>query len=308
MSEDSNRNATASWSGFSHQGQVGLLIALRELQKKGVDKQNTYVLFEKHEDVAVYIKNHPIEYLSTHQVKAYYSDGSDKKSKYSSVLNGSFEVGNERFLHTAVEITDWNSTTTSNTNNVNRFEYADNIFHCGTTEIEIYIKTELTKLIGDNSGKIETALKKLTYSLDFKIRQEHQKKTKELFDVKFTLVEIENLVFDESEFAAKEIYDCRKLFHRLYLEAKNKSTLNDLQLIEVEKLIDEIYHTFSDDDFLLFIRRLSLNRDPINQNTTQSTFNEDGLKQVFFKLLTLLRIAYGRTFNTCFVVLQPARV
>jgi hypothetical protein len=57
MSEDSNRNATASWSGFSHQGQVGLLIALRDLQKDGVDKDNNYVLFEKHEDVAVYLDN-----------------------------------------------------------------------------------------------------------------------------------------------------------------------------------------------------------------------------------------------------------
>jgi len=54
MSEDSNRNATASWSRFSHQGQVGLLIALRELQKNGVDKDRTFVQFEKHEDVANY--------------------------------------------------------------------------------------------------------------------------------------------------------------------------------------------------------------------------------------------------------------
>lgn len=28
----SNRNPTPSWSGYSHQGQVGLLIALRECE------------------------------------------------------------------------------------------------------------------------------------------------------------------------------------------------------------------------------------------------------------------------------------
>lgn len=286
MSEDSNRNATASWSGFSHQGQVGLLIALRELQKEGVDKDNNYVLYEKHEDVAVYFDNSGVpEFLSVHQVKAYYSDGSDKKSKYNSVLNHDFEAGNERFLHTVLEINDWDTSTTSNNNNVSRYEYSNGTFHCGTTQIEIFIKEELKKLIGNNDGKIENVLKKLTYQLDLKIRSEHQKKTKNLFDVKFSLSEIENFVNDESEFILKEIYDCRKLFHDLYIDAKKKSILTDSQLIIVDKLIDEIYHTFSDEEFLLFIRRLSLNRNSSHQNTTQSIFNEDGLKQVFFKLL-----------------------
>ena len=96
MSEDTNRNATASWSGFSHQGQVGILIALRELQKDGIDKDNTYVQFEKHEDVAIFIAKKPQpEFVSVHQVKAYYSDGSEKKNKYKSVLNDDFEDGND---------------------------------------------------------------------------------------------------------------------------------------------------------------------------------------------------------------------
>lgn len=286
MSEDSNRNATASWSGFSHQGQVGILIALRELQKVGVQKEKTFVQFEKHEDVAIYVvKNSTKEYISVHQVKAYYSDGSDKKSKYSSVLNGDFESGDELYLHTVREITDWKSSTITNNNSVRRYEYSDGIFHSGTTEIENFIKEELKKLIGDNLGKIENAIKKITYELDTKVRLEHQKIKKELFNVEFSLTQIEAIINDENEFKAKEIYDCRKMFYNLYIESLKVSSLNDAEIEKIQTLVDEIYHSFLDDEFFLFIQRLSLSRNPEHLKSTQSVFNEDGLKQVFFKVL-----------------------
>lgn len=293
MSDVNNRNATASWSGFSHQGQVGILIALRELQKEDVDQNNTFIQFEKCEDVAIYTEvDEDIEYLSVHQVKAYYSDRSNFKSKYSPVLNGVFQLGNENYLHTVVEIDDWDTSLMENKNNINRYKYSNDNFHCGTTEIESHIKNELAKIIGENDGKIECAVKRLTYQLDLKIRGEHQKKKKELFDVKFSLSEIKQFVLDESEFNSKEIFDCRKLFYDLYIEALKKSSLTEAELKNIEKLIDEIYHTFSDDEFFMFTQRLSLSRSPNHLNLTQSTFNEDGLKQVFFKLLMNISNVY----------------
>lgn len=289
MNQNSNRNATASWSGFSHQGQVGILIALRELQKEGLDKEKTFVQFEEREDIAVYIQsdeeNVDNRYLSVHQVKAYYSNGSHRKSTYSPVLNNTFAEGEYKFLHTTTEITDWDTSTTQNNNEIERYEYDENIFHCNTTEIEDFIKIELEALIGENRGKIESAIKRLTYQLDLKIRNKHKKKHKHLFDIKFSLLEIKEIVFDDSEFVFKEIFDCRKLFYDIYIESLEFSTLENSELKIIENLIVEIYHTLSDEEFFYFTQRLSLSRNPNHINLTQSTFNEDGLRQVFFKLL-----------------------
>jgi hypothetical protein len=65
-----NRNATASWSGFSHQGQVGILVALREMKKIPKEEYDSHFLeYETQEDVA--ISNQPLVgdkgYLSVHQ-------------------------------------------------------------------------------------------------------------------------------------------------------------------------------------------------------------------------------------------------
>jgi hypothetical protein len=65
------RNATASWSGYLHQGQVGILVALREVNRllsKGNSINDWSVIFENAEDFD--IKNDE-EVFSRHQVKAY---------------------------------------------------------------------------------------------------------------------------------------------------------------------------------------------------------------------------------------------
>ena len=66
-----NRNATASWSGYSHQGQVGLLVALRKMREAGIDLSSHFVQFETREDVAIYqlIPGAPPSYKTIHQVR-----------------------------------------------------------------------------------------------------------------------------------------------------------------------------------------------------------------------------------------------
>ena len=71
----------------------------------------------------------------------------------------------------------------------------------------------------------------------------------------------------------------------MYIDALKKSSLSETELVLINNIIDDIYHEFSDDEFFRFIQRLSLNRKPDHQNTSQSIFNEDGFKQVFFKIL-----------------------
>lgn len=61
----SNRNATATWSGFAHQGQVGLLVALRKMQEIDPAEYSQYYLeYENKEDVAIYKQAETLKYLS----------------------------------------------------------------------------------------------------------------------------------------------------------------------------------------------------------------------------------------------------
>lgn len=72
----SNRNATASWSGYLHQGKVGIFLALkqlRELVENDCDFKEWVVEFESAEDIDIKQGN---KVISRHQVKAY------KNAKY----------------------------------------------------------------------------------------------------------------------------------------------------------------------------------------------------------------------------------
>ena len=137
----SNRNATASWSGYSHQGQVGILVALREMNRLiNAGLQNEFAIhyleYESHEDIAIYrdVNGNTPVYSSVHQVKAYYSNGhlintykdvftgnpiyqKDAQGKFikdangHKMLTGSYELGQwcpgNNYLHSAVEIGNW---------------------------------------------------------------------------------------------------------------------------------------------------------------------------------------------------------
>lgn len=80
------RNATRSWSGYVHQGRVGILVALRTLKKlvcEGVKELSNYALiYENAEDFDIQNDN---KVLSRHQVKCY-KDGTTISS-YKKVLN-----------------------------------------------------------------------------------------------------------------------------------------------------------------------------------------------------------------------------
>ncbi|MGL2995170.1 ABC-three component system protein [Flavobacterium sp. TSSA_36] len=212
----SSRNATASWSGYSHQGQVGLLVALREMRRliqSGLQNEFDfhYVEYENNEDVAIskQLPNVAKELLSVHQVKAYYSQGhllNTYKSVFAGVpiyqigLNGKFEkdvhgkkieTGNyepgqwctgNNFLHTVQSIGNWPAhdftSVGGNPKSILRYEYNTNIFNCGTEEISNYLAQELNShdFHNGNQGLASMALNRLSFKLDEKIRCEHATK------------------------------------------------------------------------------------------------------------------------------------
>jgi hypothetical protein len=282
-----DRNATASWSGYSHQGQVGLLIALRTMQEPEINLNTHFVQFETHEDVAIYedIPGSSSVYKTVHQVKAYYSDGSTNKSTYTKVLNEDFEDGNVKFLHTAVEIRDWDTSATTNNNNIVRYEYTTTQNYCGTTEIETFVKAELNNILNENDTVITEAYYRLTFELDHRIRQEHQKKHKHLFDIKFCLSEVDDLIRSKETFLKKEIFDCRKLFYSTYAEILKNEDLEQGRIEFLEENIIKHINALNDDDYLMFLQRLNLHETPERLKQTQVYYNVPGLEQVFFQMI-----------------------
>lgn len=80
----SNRNATASWSGYLHQGQVGILLGLRKINKlieESMDLNDWVIEYESAEDIDV---KHGVKVVSRHQVKAY--KGAKYPNDYKDVL------------------------------------------------------------------------------------------------------------------------------------------------------------------------------------------------------------------------------
>lgn len=282
-----NRNATASWSGYSHQGQIGLLVALRKIQEIGIDLATHFVQFETYEDVAIYeeLIGGPRKYLTVHQVKAYYSTANWRKSTYRGVLNDPFDQGNEKFLHTTIEISDWDTSDTTNNNGVLRYDYTPTQNYCGTTDIETFIKTELKTILNAAQPVIDEAYYRLSFELDHRIRLEHQKASKNLFDIKFSLQEINQLIRSEETFTKKEVYDCRKLFYDTYIEIIKNGDIQQERIDFIQENIIKQINALDDINFQLFLQRMNLNRSPDQLKQTQIYYNHDGLKQVFFKLI-----------------------
>lgn len=159
------RNATASWSGYLHQGQAGILVALREINKllaKSEPLNDWCIIFENAEDFDI---QNSVGVYSRHQVKAYkgaqypnsvkdvlgtqvYRDGKleSKGFQFRRLDNGvltDIEVDEDsRYLHVIDEIKGYglseddfnekypNATWVSNIHNIKLYEYSTGVFHC----------------------------------------------------------------------------------------------------------------------------------------------------------------------------------
>lgn len=281
----SNRNATATWSGFAYQGQVGLLVALRKMQEiNQVEYSQYYLEYEKKEDVAIYKLEGTPNYKSVHQVKAYYSGG-DVKSKYKTAL-AEFDSCGEDYLHTVMEVKDWDTSATENPKDVKRYCYTDAQFHCGTHKIEGFLIEELKKLSDGNEAKAKLFLQRLTYELDQKICQEHRTKRKVDYDVKFSFTEIMSLI-ENGELKRSEslIYEYRKAFYEIFAERIKNTNASDPHIQRItEEVVEKIYN-LKDDLFIRFLKFLDLCENPDRLKQVAFLFQKDGFRSVFFNVL-----------------------
>lgn len=312
----SDRNATASWSGFSHQGLVGLYIALKELQTVNTcDYEKYFIDYEKKEDFAIYClkEDGNKNYKSIHQVKAY-SSGGHLLSKYKEVftgkakkdedgnLTGKFIQGDwisssDNYLHAITAINDWNDAkfielSITNNFNIALYDYPEGKKYCDTVYIETLLKDELKKILYVENivspARVELAYSKIVNKLDSKIRYEHKtKQSKSEYDIKFSFSELRALIDDEEVLdeisKEKATFENRKYFYNSFNEYINDVDLeiSESQAEIISGLIEKIYQ-LPDGKFQTFLYQLNLDFNSDHSAQSLRMTNRDGLEQVFF--------------------------
>jgi hypothetical protein len=293
-----SQNATASWSGYSHQGKVGLLIALRKINSlhcTGLD--DYYVEYETQEDVKLVQVVNSIE---VHQVKAYVN-GSTKGS-YASALLAFVACGGSNYLHTICEITNWDSLTPAqNPHAVQRYEYTQALNYCPLLDIEGYILAEIQAILqqanhaeAGNTGWHRNAYLECQGSLDDRIRQEHATKAQVDYEIRLTLPEIMQLITNPptrrrmvTGAIRSEIYQ-QFIDFILRLSGPPPLTLPPAHATFIKEIIERIC-TLNDGDLELFLNQIlphsTYGKSIATSTLTGAFFTSDGFETPFLRTL-----------------------
>ncbi|MFA9413043.1 MULTISPECIES: ABC-three component system protein [unclassified Streptococcus] len=190
-------NATSSWSGYNHQGQVGIFLALKELREllqKGEDYNGYSIEFEKKDGEDVDIVQNKIV-ISRHQVKA--KTSGKVPSSYRDVLVNFNNQGvdeNSMYLHTICRIDGFEEykdkqkgkTPQIQFRNVKLYQYPDGNQYCELTnvsesKIDNFCKIEIKSILmecshslKDDDDHISETLFELKDLLCAKIREAHE--------------------------------------------------------------------------------------------------------------------------------------
>jgi hypothetical protein len=261
-----SRNATASWSGYSHQGKVALLIALRKINTLHANggNLNDYILeCENHEDAS--IKYHA-NILEAHQVKA--KNGSTTIGAYTDALL-LFTDGNQKFLHTTCEVTNWNTLTAAqNPNGVVRYSYQNGVLHCPLISITGYIDQEIAILLrNENHPQTENvpfrdiAMWDFLSRLDDRIRYEHAFKDQANYDISFSLEDVKQIILAPVAPAAARLVAIRQRLYQtfeLFISDLDEGNIPITPQHEeaVTNALKKIYN-LNDEKFQQFLRNIN---------------------------------------------------
>lgn len=295
-------NATSSWSGYNHQGQVGIFLALKELSEliqNDEDFGGYSVQFEKEdgEDIDI-VKG--IEVISRHQVKA-------KKNKknlndYKDVLTGFKKDGvdeNSRYLHTICDVVGFDLSEEEfkelpykpkfipNVNNVKLYEYPNGNKYCelsntSESKIDSFCKDEIKNLLrelshklGDDQEHIKETLFELKELLCTKIRVAHESGGGANPIISFT--EIYEVVTSTQKREKQAICRAKRLFEIYW----NENTDDNVNL----DLLNEILN-LSQEQFECFIIDLHPQKNIKSLKEEQlidSLLDEDIFEEIFYK-------------------------
>lgn len=218
----SSRNATASWSGYAHQGKIGLLVALKKIiNLNGENLANYQVEQETREDVC--LKCGPTV-LEVHQVKAYMS--TNAINSYKKALR-EFEPGpTGNYLHTILELDGWETLTPEeNPHDVQRYPYLRDRNFCSLDKIEEIIIGEISVALSimgheqrNNEAWCRNGYHEYLALLDSRIREEHQYGTKKSYCVSIRLDEILQIIDAPPARSKAIICGIRDAIYNIYID------------------------------------------------------------------------------------------
>lgn len=301
-------NATSSWSGYNHQGQVGIFLALKELNEllqKGDSYSGYSIEFEKEdgEDVDI-VQNNTV--ISRHQVKAKIT--SKNLNDYKDVLT-EFNVNGvdkgSRYLHTICKVDGFGlymykslfdflfqnkvgrkPEFVRNTCHVKLYQYPDGNNYCGLSnvsesKIDSFCKWEIKSILiqrshslKDDDNHINETLFVLKDLLCKKIREAHEAGGNANPVISF--LEIYEIVTSTEKREKQAISRAKKLF-ALYW---NENFDNDVD----ETFIHEILN-LADNDF----KQLLMDLHPDNKisqlqdsNNLDNLIDRDSIKYILY--------------------------
>lgn len=299
------RNATSSWSGYIRQGKVGLLVALltiTDLEASGNDLDDWALEFERAEDFDI-ICGDRVD--SRHQVKAK-RDGTNK-SAYAEALR-EFEINrgcpdNNRFLHTIVEVGDWESSETINPHSVVLYTYPDGKKYCPLVNIENKTSDDLVtqcvdiiKIIRPDESDLfyVQVYEHLVHLLLDQVRICHTQRPigHPKLNLRTLRSEIVECVLDD---IYEELEDSRLKLSVVNTWLKHKEDLISLGQDTgvnwdiTDDAIDELF-SLNADTFMTFMKNIH----PADEMfSTERNLNKVGLTEVFIKTLVSLNQEYN---------------
>lgn len=302
-----SRNATASWSGYSHQGKIGLLVALGKLNSlHGTNAMlaDFTIGYETQEDVSLLHQGTPIE---IHQVKAY--NDSTTIGSYTSALLVFEDCQGGNFLHSICEITNWaNLTIAQNPKNVTRYLYTNGLNYCPLADINDVIDSAIFLLLSNlnhpqsnnENWRLETFYNFLGV-LDDKIRIEHETKAQVDYDIRFTLKEVYDIIVDRTAHRNGNLNSIKQKMYAAYLEfILDLDNQNIIITQDQESLISECIKSIyglPDNEFEQFLRDINPHTtEGIKFETCVSTdeyFSKENFQAVFIECI--------RQVNNCLI-------
>ncbi|MEX1014578.1 MAG: ABC-three component system protein [Candidatus Paceibacterota bacterium] len=290
----SNRNATASWSGYSHQGKVGIYLALKTINDQEGEINDDLILdYEKQEDVRLLQNGQPIE---VHQVKAY--KGKDTIGSYTDALKKFETCDGGNYLHTIDNIRNWDRLTEEqNPKNIERYKYRNGNSHCGLDEISDIIIEEIQSQLrsiehpeAQNAGYANVIKNYLLGELDNMLRFSHHNRK---YNPQFSLGRISELVTTNPDITNSKLCSIRQRFYSVY--ERYIADIEDLgfeitddHFDRMKKIISDIY-CLKDEEFEQFLRNInphSTSKKSIsNSLTTDDFFSHNSFSNVFMEVL-----------------------
>ncbi|WPC07727.1 ABC-three component system protein [Globicatella sp. PHS-GS-PNBC-21-1553] len=261
-------NATSSWSGYNHQGQVGIFLALKELKEllqKDENYSNFSVQFEKEdgEDVDI-VQNNTV--ISRHQVKA--KTTSKNLNAYKDVLEGFNITGvaeNSRYLHTICEVIGFDLPEEKfnelpykpkyilNDCKVELYQYPEGNKYCelsndNESKIDNFCKMEIKSVLSkyapsleDDDEHIKETLFELKDLLCIKIREAHEAGGNSNPVILFS--EIYEIVTSTKKREQQAIHRAKSLFE-IYWNKNIDGNVNESLFVEILNLPHEEFEAF----------------------------------------------------------------